>query len=65
MNAYTTEQAAARFVDGLRAALGAENFARMQRLNADETAAGVCHSHDFVDANEVMAAARRRRRLHG
>lgn len=41
----------------LRAELGASKFAQVVSRNAVETNAGVCHSHDFCDANMTMAAA--------
>lgn len=48
-----------RFSEMLREAIGPEQFAEVQRRNAAEPRATVCHSHDFCDANEVMAAAMR------
>lgn len=45
------------FVKGLTKTLTAEQFAEMCKLNAEETSTCVCHSHDFCDANEVMAEA--------
>jgi len=47
---------AARFVSLLRAMLTPQQFAEMQNLNAVADA-GICHSHDYCDANMVMAAA--------
>ena len=50
------EAIGALFVQQLRAELPPAHFAEMQNLNsvADD---GVCHSHDYCDANEVMAEA--------
>ena len=50
------EAIGAEFVTRLRAELSPAHFAEMQNLNSvvDD---GVCHSHDYCDANEVMAAA--------
>lgn len=50
------ETIAARFVNLLRATLTPQQFAEMQNLNAGADA-GICHSHDYCDANEVMARA--------
>jgi len=47
---------AARFVTLLRAMLTPQQFSEMQNLNATADA-GICHSHDYCDANMVMAAA--------
>lgn len=47
---------AAAFVANLKAALTEQQFAEMQNLNAVADA-GICHSHDYCDANEVMADA--------
>jgi len=40
--------------------LGKAKVQKVNRLNLEETDSGVCHSHDFCDANMVMAAAIRR-----
>ncbi len=45
------------FTQELAKEIGAAKFKRVAALNATETNPGVCHSHDFCDANEVMAAA--------
>lgn len=37
--------------------VGEDNMREIARLNSIETAACVCHSHDFVDANMVMLDA--------
>lgn len=44
------------FVEQLRADLTVEQFAEMQNLNAVADK-GICHSHDYCNANEVMAPA--------
>jgi hypothetical protein len=50
------EAIGALFVEKLRAELPPAHFAEMQNLNstADD---GICHSHDYCDANVTMAAA--------
>lgn len=49
------------FVRMLAITLSAEKLAEVVRLNASDPNAnhdgGVCHSHDFCDANEVMLTA--------
>lgn len=45
------------FSDELRKEIGVENLAEAVRRNAGEVSGGVCHSHDFCDANMVMDAA--------
>jgi len=57
MRLPTPEQLAATFIQTLRAHLGAERFAEVCRRNAAEPDPRVCHSHDFCDANIVMAEA--------
>ena len=51
------EALAERFESRLREAIGPEALRKVAELNAAETIAGVCHSHDFCDANEVMLLA--------
>lgn len=48
---------AVSFANELRACTHAANFAAIRELNRAETVPGVCHSHDFCDANEVMMRA--------
>lgn len=55
-NAQAVKDAAA-FVRILRKWLTPEEFAEMQARNSAEKLAGVCHSHDFCDANMAMHAA--------
>jgi hypothetical protein len=47
---------AAAFLDKLKLEIGDENFASCCRLNKAQSDASICHSHDFCDANMVMAA---------
>lgn len=56
MNQKLVEGIAASFVSRLQAHLTTQQFAEMQNLNAVADA-GVCHSHDYCDANEVMSDA--------
>lgn len=46
-----------KFAQFLRAELTAAEWKKMRADNAAETVGGICHSHDYCDANEVMAAA--------
>jgi hypothetical protein len=48
---------AERFQTRLREAIGPDALRQVTELNAAETVKGVCHSHDFCDANEVMLLA--------
>lgn len=48
---------AEKFTELLRAALSPAEFAEMADANANETDAGICHSHDYCDANQVMLNA--------
>ena len=59
MTAPSTQRVSNRFVELLRARLGSERFLEMQRRNVAEERDSVCHSHDFLDANEIMAEALR------
>lgn len=52
-----TATLAVKFADLLPQYMGAQQFAQMRALNAAEQNPNVCHSHDFCDANEVMAIA--------
>lgn len=47
---------AEQFIHLLREGLGGETLYKIVELN-DTAEAGVCHSHDFCDANEVMSDA--------
>lgn len=48
---------AGRFLARLCEAIGFNSIRLVAELNAAETVEGVCHSHDFCDANEVMLIA--------
>lgn len=48
---------AERFSEQLRATLTVEQLAYCIDANSRETDHNVCHSHDHIDANEVMLAA--------
>lgn len=45
------------FVEGIRDSHSAAQFAEIRRRNAAELDQGVCHSHDFCDANMIMLEA--------
>lgn len=51
------DQIAAEFVRRLEEEIGRDRFLEVARLNKAEEHAGICHSHDFIDANMVMADA--------
>lgn len=53
----TEQEIAYAFVRLLRDALSLAEFAEMQKRNAAEPDLNICHSHDFLDANVVMADA--------
>ena len=57
--AYTaTERMAERFADLLAEEIGPDKFERIKALNrTPEYASPICASHDFCDANMVMAQA--------
>lgn len=48
---------AGAFADTIHDWTTSAEFAEICRLNAAETNLAVCHSHDFIDANEAMNAA--------
>jgi hypothetical protein len=54
MNVY---ELARRFSLRIQAALTPEQLATVNELNAAEERDGCCHSHDSIDANELMLAA--------
>ena len=54
MNRYDL---ARRFSEVLREWLSAGEMATVLERNRLQTHPGICHSHDFCDANEAMAAA--------
>lgn len=51
------ETAGNRFAEILKDWLTEAEWEEMRRRNAAETEHGVCHSHDFCDANMAMAEA--------
>ena len=57
IEAATTQAIGAKFGFILLAEIGAANFEAVATLNAAEKNPEICHSHDFCDANEVMAEA--------
>lgn len=56
-NKETTKQLGEVFTQYLRREIGPQRFTEVVRRNAVEQSPSVCHSHDFIDANEVMAEA--------
>jgi hypothetical protein len=53
----TVEAVASKFSELLRKELGADKMATVLERNSAETSEGVCHSHDFCDANVIMCEA--------
>ena len=53
----TTLQLAERFLVRLTEELGETTYREACVRNAQEPTPGICHSHDFCDANMVMLAA--------
>lgn len=45
------------FSEGLKEALTYQEFSQVLDRNAHETNPGVCHTHDFIDANMIMSDA--------
>ena len=52
-----TESLASTFATTLRDWMTEDEFSAVRERNAESSDPMVCHSHDFVDANEAMAAA--------
>lgn len=52
----TADTLALEFSQDLHASLGPEQMREVVERNRAETAPGVCHSHDFCDANMVIYA---------
>jgi hypothetical protein len=50
-------QVALQFAECLRECLDEDEMRHVVALNRSEKVKGVCHSHDFCDANEAMAEA--------
>lgn len=57
MATETTVALAHRFAGNLLIDIGMDNLRKVIERNDAETYRGVCHSHDFCDANMTMAAA--------
>jgi hypothetical protein len=56
----TYQDIAAKFAELLERELTPQDFAEMRRANAMEYAKGnrgICHSHDYLDANVIMLEA--------
>lgn len=53
------QQIADRFLQLLREEITGADYAEACARNAAETSEGICHSHDFCDANMVMLDAMR------
>ena len=53
----TTQAISIHFILGLQAILSERDLDTVRERNRQETSPGVCHTHDFCDANEVMALA--------
>lgn len=47
----------AKFTDDLIGAVGSSAFREIAKRNADQPNPGICHSHDFCDANMVLLGA--------
>jgi hypothetical protein len=56
-DAALTEKVARRFAYYIRKYLTADELMEVNVLNDRELAFGVCHSHDFCDANDAMLGA--------
>lgn len=56
----SSQTLAGEFTATLKEWLTPQEFAQVVSLNAAETDATICHSHDFCDANEAMLDAFRR-----
>lgn len=54
---WTSKQIAQTFVNILKLWLTEEQFAEMVERNQAEEVEGICHSHDYCDANEAMFEA--------
>lgn len=56
-NPYHVADVASKFCELLRAQIGDAGVREAARRNKAEKSPDVCHSHDFCDANMVMADA--------
>lgn len=54
---HLVESIGDRFALNLEEAIGERFYEKVRQRNAKEPSRGVCHSHDFCDANEVMLGA--------
>lgn len=52
----TATTIAVEFSQSLHACLGPEQMRKVVERNRTETTPGICHSHDFCDANMVLYA---------
>ena len=50
----TVETLAREFSQGLRSYINEEQMAEVVRRNRAEASPGICHSHDFCDANMFL-----------
>jgi hypothetical protein len=57
-------QVAGEFCRLLKTEIGEKKLAAVIERNRNEPHPGVCHSHDFIDANEVMGAVFKKFRLN-
>lgn len=53
----THQAIGAKFAELLERDLTPQEFAAMRAANAIETNKGICHSHDYLDANMTMLEA--------
>ena len=53
----TASQVAEVFAAYIRSYLTEDELATVNELNAEERGSGVCHTHDFCDANDAMLGA--------
>ena len=53
----TQKKLADRFIREMRSTLSVAQLQKVDARNAKQTDSGICHSHDFCDANEVMLEA--------
>lgn len=53
----TTQAISIQFIHSLKAVIPEQELEVLRERNRQRTSPGVCHTHDFCDANEVMAQA--------
>ncbi len=56
-NELNIELLKAAFIKQLKSELSEADFAEVLKRNAAEADKRICHSHDYIDANAVMADA--------